>query len=56
MLTLALVTGFGAFILAMYGQADDAPGAVLLALGVLMGAVTLATMALQRTRRGAEAE
>jgi len=48
-LIISLVTGMGGFFLAQYGQADDAPGAALIAIVVVIGAVALATIALKRT-------
>lgn len=49
-LLIALVTAGGGVFLAMYAEADDAPGGVLMGIVVVIGAVMLGVMALQRRR------
>jgi hypothetical protein len=44
----AIVTAFGGFLLASYAEADDAPGAVVIGLALVVGAVVLGVKAVLR--------
>ena len=50
MLLIALVTAAGGVFLAQYAAADDSPGAVLIGIVVVIGAVLLGLTALHRRR------
>jgi uncharacterized integral membrane protein len=49
-LLIALVQVAAGFFLAAFSEADDAPGGVVMAIIVVIGAVILAVMAVQRHR------
>jgi hypothetical protein len=48
LLVIAIVTAAGGIFLAMYANADDAPGGVLMGMVVVISAVILSMVALKR--------